>query len=105
VRCVPDQDVCSVVVAGADLQLELVAVRLEQRFDLGGRALREDQRAQPEPGGLERAVERAPARAARVLGGDHVDGHVADGHVIEIEGFGPKDAYTKSNGPPDCSAC
>ncbi len=35
------------------MQLELVtAVWLQKRFDLRRRALGEDQRAQPEPGGL-----------------------------------------------------
>ena len=43
----------------------------------------DDQRAQPEPGGLERAVERATARTSRTVGRDHVDRHVADGDVVE----------------------
>ncbi len=54
---------------GEDRQVELVAVGLEQPFDLEGVALSQDQRAQPEPRGLECAVERGTARTAGVCRG------------------------------------
>ncbi len=70
---------------GQDRQVELVAVGLEQPFDLGGVALSQDQRAQPEPRGLECAVERGTAGTAGVVG-EYVDCDVPHRHVVICRG-------------------
>ena len=83
-RAVRSVVVCA---AGSTLQLELVAVGLEQRLDLAAHALREDQRAPAEPRGLQGAVEGGAAGAARAVV-EHVDRHMADGRVVEMQVFG-----------------
>ena len=49
-----------------------------------GDALRHDQRARPEPGGLQGAVERAAAGSARAVA-HLVDRHMPDGRVVEVQ--------------------
>ncbi len=68
---------------GQDPQAQLAEVGREQLLDLRGHAAREDQRAQPEAGGLQRAVEGGSARPAGSIGVEHVHGDVPDGHIVE----------------------
>jgi hypothetical protein len=65
-----------------DLELELCAVGLEESLDLQRHSTREDQRAQAEAARLERAVEGASSRTPGSVR-HHVEGHVADGRVVE----------------------